>query len=99
MANILKSTSAHKGYAVWTGEGSNIEKDTFTCKHCCKVVFIDTTKPMPGGGCYRCGGLICSKCVDLGICIPYEKKLDLLEAAITKRLNSDRNLSNIGIGV
>jgi len=61
--------------------GSPFEADTFTCRHCQKIVLV---KPMcdpadMGGRCTVCDGLICKNCVGKG-CDPMEKKLQRLEA-------------------
>lgn len=71
------------GYSVITEPGkADVECDTFTCKHCNTVVFV---QPMAraedlGGRCTLCDALICSKCVGKG-CDPFEKKLDRIEAS------------------
>lgn len=65
------------GYSIVIEPGKrDVEHDTFTCKHCCKVVFV---KPMcdpadMGGRCTCCNGLICKHCVGKG-CDPLEEKL------------------------
>jgi hypothetical protein len=58
------------------------ESDTFTCKHCCRVVFVKPRCDAAslGGRCYVCDGLICPACVGKG-CDPMEKKLERWEAA------------------
>jgi hypothetical protein len=64
-----------------------IERDTFTCHHCQKVV---TVKPLQdpsaieyGGTCKGCMRFICAPCVGamttLGKCIPFEKRLEAYE--------------------
>jgi hypothetical protein len=67
--------------------GNDKECDTFSCKHCCRVVFI---KPFcdpadMGGLCRSCHGLICEDCVKLGNCDPYEEKLKRWEASYHAR--------------
>lgn len=57
------------------------ELDTFTCKHCSRVVHVKP-KERPedlGGLCKQCMGLICCNCLDKG-CAPFEKKLEAAEA-------------------
>jgi hypothetical protein len=57
------------------------ETDSFTCRHCSRVVFVPV-KADPatiGGMCYGCMGLICSGCVATGKCDPLEAKLERME--------------------
>ena len=56
--------------------------DTFTCGHCCTVVFV---KPRcdpadAGGRCKLCDRLICGGCADLRRCTPWERELERQEA-------------------
>lgn len=72
------------GYLVESGPcGIVREQSTFTCAHCQQVV---TVKPFcdaadAGGMCKSCMGLICSYCVDNGVCDPIEKKIERVERA------------------
>ena len=70
------------------GQRGVTEADGFVCAHCQKAVFV---KPFSdpadmGGFCRICGGsdylsgLICPGCVAKGGCVPFEKKLELVEA-------------------
>jgi len=58
------------------------EQDSFTCYHCQKIVFVMPRQKGEdiGGLCKVCMNLICPKCVDLGKCEPFEKKLEKEEA-------------------
>ena len=80
------------GYAYsWDADGTRKEVPTFTCHHCNTVVHIEY-KCNPddlGGRCRLCYQDICPKCVD-GPCIPFEKKLDMMEA-------NDRALRSYGL--
>lgn len=71
------------------GEGVT-ELDTFTCKHCCRVVHV---KPAMHDDefyfCRNCMARICPPCADLP-CIPFEKKLEAAEAR-------DRALRSYGL--
>lgn len=83
------------GYAVWTdADGQVKETDTFTCHHCQFVVFVPArTDPANLGGlCKQCMGLICPTCVAKGICTPFEKALEQMEAR-------GRFLRSAGLGV
>jgi hypothetical protein len=70
------------GYSIITDPGAPTrEADTFTCRHCQKIVFV---KPFAdpadmGGRCTCCDALICPSCVGKG-CDHIEKKLARLEA-------------------
>lgn len=57
------------------------ECDTFSCKHCNRVVFVNTRdRPEDVGGfCRCCTGLICGPCVDTGVCTPLEQRLQAME--------------------
>ena len=56
------------------------ENDTFTCKHCNRVVIVKLRcDPADmGGRCFNCDGLICPRCVGKG-CTPFEKRLEQIE--------------------
>ena len=76
------------GYTVRTGPlGKEFEADTFTCKHCCRVVLVAARcDPAElGGYCNCCDALICKYCVGKP-CTPLEKKLDLYERGVLKVL-------------
>lgn len=71
-----------QGYAIVCDpvEG-NREADTLTCFHCNRVVHV-RAKAAPedvGGFCRMCMKPICASCVD-GPCVPFEKKLEQIEA-------------------
>lgn len=100
MAVIIHAANKRKGYGVWSGTNGidrDLEQDTITCAHCNKVIFIEVGKAPPGGGCRKCGGMICDACVDLGVCKPIEQQLLELERSITKKLLRDANLREAGI--
>lgn len=58
-----------------------LERDTFTCIHCNAVVHVKPKVPMDefGSMCRNCMKMVCPKCAD-GPCVPFEKKLELMEA-------------------
>ncbi len=71
------------GYAHWfNGDGPDIERDTITCCHCGKVVFVpvraveDVT-----GWCMACMKFICKACEERGECLPLEKQFERIERA------------------
>ncbi|MGP0093123.1 MAG: hypothetical protein ACLPKB_24760 [Xanthobacteraceae bacterium] len=58
------------------------EVDTFSCRHCNRVVFV---QPMcdpsdMGGLCKVCMGYVCPRCAGTGRCDPLEAKLEREEA-------------------
>ena len=58
-----------------------IERDTFTCCHCNRIIHV---KPMAnmdefGSMCRNCMKMVCPACAD-GSCVPFEKKLEEVEA-------------------
>ena len=78
------------GYSVITGVWGEVEEcDTFTCPHCNGVCFI-----RPGSGtqrsyCFRCSLPTCGKerCMS---CIPFERKMEEMEARYRLRRALDR---------
>lgn len=63
-------------------DGTKQEHDTFTCFHCQFVVMVPP-KCNPddlGGMCRICMNMICPRCVNKGVCTPFEKKLEQAEA-------------------
>ncbi len=67
--------------------GITKEADTFSCKHCGKVVHVKPRMDPAdmGGMCGCCGGLICPLCIAEGVCDPLEKKLERWEASYHAR--------------
>jgi NAD-dependent dihydropyrimidine dehydrogenase PreA subunit len=66
------------------------ERDTISCGHCGKVVFVkpntlSTVYLIPhrdgrwteedGAGCHLCSQPVCLPCYDLGVCTPLERQL------------------------
>lgn len=70
------------GSAVWSNADGTTECDTFTCTHCNTVVFVrpKTDPASLGGFCRLCYKHICGPCADKGVCTPFEKKLEEVEA-------------------
>lgn len=74
-----------QGYATWTDPDlgtTTKERDTFTCCHCNKIVFIEP-KADPstlGGFCRLCMKGVCPTCHNKGTCTPFEKKMEKDEA-------------------
>lgn len=68
------------------------EQDSFTCYHCNTVHVVKPGQKGEdiGGLCKCCMQLICSACVDRGLCDPFEKKLERTEA-------KDRFLRQVGV--
>jgi len=73
-------------------DGVRQEADTFSCSHCNRIVIVKP-KCNPdelGGMCRLCMKMICPSCVDLGSCVPFEKKLEEQE-------RRDRRLRCMGV--
>lgn len=71
------------GYATLTSPlGNRKEADTFTCGHCQKIIHVTYKIPLDqlGGRCTICDTLICPECIKTGMCDPFEKKLQRMEA-------------------
>ena len=72
-----------KGYAVLSDpDVGTVEHDTFTCKHCQRIVEVPHkgTPDQVGGICYQCWGLVCPKCLSDPVCKPFEQKCREMEA-------------------
>lgn len=74
------------GYAVWTdplAAGGDKERDTITCAHCNRIVVVEPRQDPSevGGFCRMCYRHLCNPCTDLGICTPFERKLEAVERA------------------
>lgn len=83
-----------QGYAIsCMPDGGMKECDTYTCGHCQKVTFVHPGQSVYdlGGGCRICGSLICFKCVDKGVCAPWEEQMLKIE----RRYESDRMVSRL----
>lgn len=82
------------GYSILTDpDASPVERDTFSCQHCNRVVTVQPRcDPADlGGFCTVCAGLICPACSGKG-CDPLEKKLERME-------HRDRMLRSYGLDV
>lgn len=84
------------GYGQAFGPLGNVEHDTFTCKHCQRVMIVlPKAKPEDVGGfCKLCAALICPTCVGLG-CKPYEEEMRELEKGILTNEAKERNVEII----
>ena len=58
------------------------ECDTYTCKHCNKIVHVPVRADPAdiGGLCKQCYGLICPQCLSKGNCTPWEAQMERMEA-------------------
>ena len=71
------------GYYCVTSPDGVTESDAFVCAHCNKIIVVPPKSDVStlGGYCTTCGmAMICPKCVALGTCDPFEKKLNRMEA-------------------
>ena len=78
------------GYAITTGVWGEVEEyDTFTCPHCNGVCFIRPGSGTQRGYCFRCNLPTCGKerCMS---CIPFERKMEEMEARSRLRRALDR---------
>ena len=66
------------GYLILSGEGPDLEFDTFTCKHCNCVTIVKSDTNIDF--CRLCMAAICSNCAGKP-CTPFEKILERMEAA------------------
>lgn len=85
---MMKGRFRARGYSSGTdGNGRLHECDTFTCRHCQKIVDVPAFgRPEDVGGlCYTCMGCICPACVDRATCDPIDEKIKRAEAAYHAR--------------
>ena len=78
------------GYSVTTGVWGEVEEcDTYTCPHCNGVCFIRPGSGTQRGYCFRCNLPTCGKerCMS---CIPFERKMEEMEARYRLRRALDR---------
>ena len=78
------------GYAITTGGWGEVEEyDTFTCPHCNGVCFVRPGSGTQRGYCFRCNLPTCGKerCMS---CIPFERKMEEMEARYRLRRALDR---------
>ena len=68
-------------------DGPVLECDNFTCQHCQRIVFVQPKQAAPdmGGLCKQCMGLICPRCYEARVCIPWEKEMARREASAGAR--------------
>jgi len=57
-----------------------IERDTFTCCHCNRIIHVKPMAPMGefGSMCRNCMKMTCPTCAD-GPCVPFQKRLEMAE--------------------
>ena len=84
------------GYVTVSTPDLTIERDAVTCRHCQRIVLVKPgtastvylfpqmagpDREEPGAFCRVCMGPVCLRCHDLGVCLPAERRLELMEAA------------------
>lgn len=68
------------------------EVDTFTCIHCGAVEHVEAKADVNRVGfCRNCMKPICQRCSDQP-CVPFEKKLEMIERKVDWRRQFDENL-------
>ncbi len=85
-----------QGYAVIAHEdGSVSEWDTFTCAHCQYITRVGAGQAPEdcGGFCRVCMSMICGPCADKGVCLPFERKLEIAERRQLLHSELDRFLA------
>lgn len=75
MAVLLKPG----GYATVTGPDGVKERDSITCCHCGAVSFIVPGSGKVRGFCRMCMKATCGKERCLTVCVPLERKLEVME--------------------
>lgn len=81
-------------FAMAPAEGGKIERDTITCGHCQRLVFVKPNtvstvylipqfmapdKEEPGAGCAICRRAVCLTCYADGRCHTWERKIEEME--------------------
>lgn len=80
----MKGRFRSAGYSHYVdGEGRRHECDTFTCRHCQRMVRVPAFgKPEDVGGlCYTCMAPVCPACSDKATCDPFEEKIGRMQAS------------------
>lgn len=74
------------GVLTVTTPDSRVEYDTFTCKHCQRVMVVPAKAKVEdlGEWCRMCNGPICPSCAGK-VCVPFEKRLEQIEASAAAR--------------
>lgn len=70
------------GYSIITGPGPVVEKDTYTCGHCCRVTFLSVGR-QPEHRCKVCYSYVCDSCTSKD-CLPLEEQLRMMESPTYK---------------
>lgn len=84
----MKGRFRSQGYSrTIDGHGKLHECDTFTCRHCQRLVDVPVfAKPEDVGGlCSTCWAPVCPACVASGVCDPFEEKMKRIEASYHAR--------------
>jgi hypothetical protein len=85
-----------QGYATFVSpDAPVVERDTAQCCHCSTIIFVKpgsaTTvylipqllgpdREEPGASCYNCMKPVCLRCHAKGRCLPFERKIERMEA-------------------
>lgn len=82
--------NAH-GVLISSGPDGVIEKDTLLCNHCNGIVLTQPKQSVNdvGGICKQCMSFVCLKCYSIIGCVPFEKKIEKLEARAAARRSYD----------
>lgn len=75
------------GYAqIVSPDAPLAEMDTAMCCHCQRIIFMHATPQLPnpdkGGFCIKCYSNVCGPCADQGVCTPFERELEKIEAKL-----------------
>lgn len=82
MFDFTRGQRSSAGRGTESGPDGTKHEDFFVCFHCQYTTFVKPRQdPADTGGlCKVCMHLICAKCVVKGNCIPWEKKMEWMEA-------------------
>ena len=71
--------SAGLGHIELTDQYGTVQvRETLTCSHC-NQIFAKPGPADPAGFCHMCFKPVCLKCGKLDRCVPFEKKLEIME--------------------
>ena len=82
--------NAH-GVGILTHPDYKIERDACVCNHCQRIFHVGPRQDPAsiGGICSGCNEIVCPRCAALRArgepCLPWEKQMELLEAAVEKQ--------------
>lgn len=78
-----KAVRKPAGHTITTGPfGEVVHADTLQCCHCSGHFEVIVGSGKERGWCSRCSGYVCGEPLCMAACVPFEKKLENIEAGL-----------------